>query len=101
LSGRGEARTSGHFGHTIAFPRPNSEQQDLRATRILEDVKNVFRAIQLKKARAPRIRTRWRAGRKKQTQFGNLLRCVTPEVFEKRRLFCSVYGHGVIPPHIL
>ena|ERR1700680_677469 len=99
LLGRWTAGARRQFRHAIAFPLPDSEQQHFASAGIPEDVEHILCAVQLKKARAPRIRARWRAGTKKQTQFRDLLRCMTPEIFEKGRLFCSCKGHDVFPPH--
>jgi hypothetical protein len=93
-------RAGNQFGYSVTLSLPHPNQQYLRPGGIFEDVEHVVRAIQLKKSRASSIRTRRRAGRKEQTQFRELLRCMTPEVFEKRRLFCAIHGHDLVPPHI-
>jgi len=87
------------FGHAIALPIPHTHKQDFRAGGIFEYVKDGFCAIQLKKARAPRIRTRRRAGSEQQAEFRELLRCMVPKVFEKRRLLCEICGHDLFSPH--
>src|SRR5882724_2480300 len=93
---RSRTGASHEFGNGI--PVPHAEQQDLRACRIFEYVKNCRLPLDFKEAWTPRIRPRRSASAQQQTQFCNLLRRMISQVFHERRFF----GHGdhfSVPPH--
>jgi hypothetical protein len=75
------------FGNVIAFPDP--QQENLLASRIFENVKDIVLPFDFKESRPSRVRLRRRAVAQQPAQLNNLLLRVVVQVFDEGRSFCN------------